>query len=294
MSVITSGVLFSHIQAIVPMFYKYGVSASTYFSSSYKLHDGLENTNYSLPSSNATGHILTTTISGNMYLYIHGYSGVITGTGQKFYIKNGSIAGDNYNIIGSDILRGGVAEWAYDSASDYFSLTVAPNGREDIYVNFSGIGSTYTMVASGTTDNNMINIMFSKDYKLQMFNEDYEVAFTWESPGVELDGKDGYYTLAKTRKWTKKMSFNWTELDNTTFALFEDFFDAFGGNLSQPFAFLLIHNDDIGGFSPIVGVLDGNSVSIENVGDGYTDYWNISFSMYILDEEMKTDVGPWY
>lgn len=294
MSVITSGVLFSHIQAVVPLYYKYGVSANSYFSSSYKLFDGLENTNYSIPSNNAAGFILGETISAKFYVYIHGYSGTITGTGQKFYIKQGSIVSDNFNIGGGDSLRGGTAEWAYSSPDDYFYLSVAPDSPEDIYFTCNGTSNTFTLVASGTTDNNIIGLYMGEDIKLPMYNQDYEVSITWESPGVKLDGKDGYYYLAKNRKWTKQIKFNWTELDDTSYDLFETFFAAFGNNLSQPFAFLIIHHDDIGGFTPILGVLDGNSISIENVGDGYTNVWNISFSMYILDEEMVSDVGPWY
>jgi len=293
MSVITSGVLFSHIQAVVPMYYKHGLAASSYFTSSYKLFDGLENTNYSLPSNNAAGFVLNDTISAKFYVYIHGYSGQITGTGQKFYIKQGSIGSTTFNIGNSDTLRGGTAEWAYSSVDDYFYLSVAPETPEDIYVTCNGTSDTFTLVASGTTDNNMIGLFIGEDIKLPMYNQDYEVRYSWESPGAPSDGKDGYYDFAKQRIWTKQISFKWTELDDTSYDLFETFFDAFGNNLSQPFAFLLIHHDDIGGFTPILGVLDGDSIAIENVGDGNVNYWNVGFSMYILDEQMDANVAPW-
>lgn len=294
MAVLTSGILLSHIQAIVPLYYKYGMANNTYILNSYKLFDGLEYTNYSISNGSAAGYILNTNVSGTFYLYIHNYSGIVDGTGQKFYVKNGSIVTSNYNLLAGDSLRGGSAEWGLNTASDYFYLNVHSTDREDTYITFSGVGSTFTLVASGTTDNNINALMISRDLPLPMYDKNYKVSITWESPGVQLDGKDGYYYLAKQRKWTKKISYSWSELTDTYYQLFEDFFEAFGNNLSQPFAFLIKHNDTIGGFSPILGVLDGNSVVIENVGDGVTNYWNVSLDVYVLDEDMSTDIGPWY
>ncbi len=286
------GVLLNSLLVIVPLHYKYKVSADqTYISTnSYPLFDGVEATNYGLTNGGSAGFILDYAVSGQFAALVHGYSGVVTGTGQKFYIKKGSIATSSWNLTAGIEQRGSVAEWGMDTSAEYFYLNVAGVGRYDTVVYYSGVGNTHTIVCSGTTDNNMTGVLFGEKRELRMYDKDYSVSISWDSPGVDLDGRDGYYYLAKRRKWTKKLSYKWTQLTATQYAEFENFFDSFGGNLSQPFGMCILHDDTAGGFTPVMCILDGNSINIEYTGDSVYDYWNVSFSVYELDESMSTQV----
>lgn len=294
----------SHIQAIVPIWYQQKLSSDsqTLMASSYKLFDGQDDTNYSLPQNSAAGVILEHPVpigphddnnKTNLWVWIHGYSGVITSTTGQFYIKKGVITSDSYDLIEGYNERYKSGHFTIDTTNDRINRTTGSTGvRDDCLVKFEGLAPTIITLActNSTTDNNMLGVYFSKDLPLPMYDQDYEITYSWEGAGINQEGLDGFYDVASDNKWTKKVTYKWSERSETDYQLFEDFFEAFGDNLSQNFGMCIMHSDSTGGFTPRNCILDGNSVTIEKGGDNSTPFYNIQFSVWEIDS-LNTNIG---
>lgn len=292
----------SHIQAIVPIWYQYKLSSESqaYAINSYNLFDGRDDTTYSLPQNSAAGVILNHPVAPSrneidtetdLCCWVHGYSG--TSTTSQFYIKEGNILSDSFDITSGLNQRYKTGHFTIDTVGDKITRTTGSSGvRDDLLVFFEGTLPTVMTFActNSSTDNNMQGVYFSRDLQLPMYDKDYEIEFSWEGGGINQEGYDGYYDVAESNVWTKRVSYKWSQLSETKYQLFEDFFEAFGDNLSQDFGLCLIHSDSTGGFTPKHCILDGDSIRIEKTGDNTTPLWDIGFTVWEIDN-MSTTMG---
>ena len=256
----------SEVLLLVPMQYR----AGGIVTAGYELYDGNRDTTYT-----TTGTISNLTISGLngkctcSYCLLDNVSTYYTSGGWQFKINGSSktpLSPYLYEVSGYT----GQYSRATTNIRRY---TVSSYGELPVLVRLTPA----TFVTDCTLYCNAISggsptvrgVIFSESFNLPMYDVGWSGSIDF--PQMDSRTKTGVLghdmSTAKSVQAQESYSFHWSALTSAQVDVVDDFVDAFGGNVQQPFALVVLKGDDTM-LEPLHLLIDSSTVSISESDNG--------------------------
>lgn len=259
-----------YIQLLVPLHYRRGGNVDTLSYSN--LYDGDVNTTKTLAASD-TGAQWTLAESGYpRWMFLHAQT---PGSAGYFNIKFDGSTQSIANIYNDR----GTSFWTVGSGTNLQRTATEYTAESNLLVD-TGATAAFTQVRLETSSVSTVptirGLVFSEHYRVPMYNLGYDVECSFPGAdrtphGLELTN----FAVVKNQQMQTKWSFSWSGLTIDERNVFDDFLDAFGGNIRQPFVMAIIHGDITAAMTARNFLIEDGSVEI--TGDKNGEY-GVSFS----------------
>lgn len=142
--------------------------------------------------------------------------------------------------------------WDISTPVVEFARNGASEKRSNLLLEHTDVTSSsyvdWLDVTLGHAGSNLRQVIFSRDYKVPMYNRNHTASYGFQSRvGNSFVGtRSPRFSLRESYVMAGNHSFEWTDLTAAEQLTFELFIRAFGGNMMRPFAMCVMH-----GTSPV-------------------------------------------
>lgn len=241
---------YSHIQLIVPESYLWGgIYNDTAGSTMAALFDGDVDTWKIMSSASQWLYDSANALSYFALLYQH------YGDDDLIYYKIMNNVGDDELAVtdGAEELIGQTENmWDYTGSPAKTYLTAyGKSAYSNVLLEYSAaaLSQYHKINPSDTNDHTLRQVMFSRNYRVPMFNTPRDCEYTF-SPQIgknKIGLESPRFTLAQSYSMVGRHTFVWSALTAAEKLTFEFFLRAFGGNMARPFAMCIIHGESPSG-----------------------------------------------
>jgi len=238
------------IKLIVPIEYKYGLDANQTANFFPELYDQDPNTSSSSVGTSGITDITLVNECIPKWLFVDSdaQKGTITDTG--YFVPYRSATPISINSHHSEYGKSGA--WSFPTGTSFKRNTSDSTTELSILLNLSNstLATLFKvdLTATLSPSNTKRGYVWSEDFTVPLFNRDKKTVHSFDIDNERsLSGNSiDDWSFAQDAQVKRVHTFVWKGLTDMQMDVFDNFFDAFGGNINQPFIMVRMYNAGTG------------------------------------------------